>query len=98
MRDSHLAELLEVEEGEALREQLAVDDALAEARADPEHNAAGKLIERCAHALNTVLIVVLEAVPENYPVYALAGLRRPRGAAVPDQLGIEARTRDLVIF
>ena len=52
--DADLAELLEVEQGQALGEELAVDDALAKARNDPEADAAGKLVERRADAAKVV--------------------------------------------
>ena len=78
--DADFAELLEVEQGQALGEQLAVDDALAEARDDPEADAAGELVERGADALQIVRFDVLEAVAQHDPVDALAGL--PWRAAV----------------
>ena len=63
----------EVEQGQALGEQLAVDDALAEAGDDAEADAAGQLVERGADAAQVVRLDMLEAVPQHDPVDALAG-------------------------
>src|SRR5436305_706645 len=49
--EADLAQLLQVEQGQALREQFAVDDALAKARDDPEADALRKLVHRRADAL-----------------------------------------------
>src|SRR5688572_11303931 len=84
------AQLREVEEGQALGEELAVDDALAEAGDDAEADAAGELVERGADAAEVVRIDMLEAVAEDDPVDALAGDLGALGAAVPDQFGVEA--------
>ena len=63
--DPDFAELREIEQRQALGEQLAVDDALAEARDDPEADAAGKLVERRADALQIVRFDVLQAVAQT---------------------------------
>ena len=51
MAEAGVGDLLQVEQGQALGEELAVDDALAEAGDDPEPDATGKLVERCTDAL-----------------------------------------------
>ena len=81
----------EVEQGQALGEQLAVDDALAKAGDDPEADAAGEFVERGADAAEVVAFDMLKAVAQNDPVDALAGVLGALRAAVPDQLGVEAR-------
>src|SRR3954463_16745700 len=96
--DANVAELLEVDQGQALGEQLAIDHALAEARDDPEADAARKLVHRGSDALQIVRLDMLQPVPEHDPVDALAALLGALGPAVPDQLGIKARLGDLVIF
>src|SRR6185369_5170779 len=98
VRDADLAELLQVEQRQALGEQLAIDDALAEAGDHAKADALRKLVHRGADALQIVRFDVLQAVAEHDPVDALADLLGALGAAVPDQLGIEARPRDLVIL
>jgi hypothetical protein len=52
--DANVAELLEVEQGEALGKQLAVDDTLAKTRDDAEADPAGELVERRADTLQIV--------------------------------------------
>ena len=98
MSHADFAQLREVEQGQALGEELAVDDALAEAGDDAEADAAGELVERGADAAEVVRIDMLEAVAENDPVDALAGRLGALGAAVPDQFGIKARAGDLEAF
>ena len=71
--DADLAELLQVEQGQALGEQLAVDDALAKARNDAEADAARKLVERRADAAHVARLDMLQAVAQHDPVDALAG-------------------------
>ena len=63
-----------------------------------EAYAAGKLVEGGADPLEVMAFDMLQAVAQHDPTDALAGLLGARRAAVPDQLGIEARPRDLVIF
>src|SRR5881227_1084764 len=71
VRDSDFAQLLEVEQRQALGEELAVDHALAKAGDDPEPDAAGELVERRSDALQIVRFDMLEAVSQNHPVDAL---------------------------
>ena len=75
--DADFAELLQVEQGQALGEQFAVDHALAEAGDDAEADAPRKLVERRADAPEIVRFDMLEAVPQHDPVDALAGLLGP---------------------
>src|SRR4051812_4806624 len=96
--DADVAELLEVDQGQALGEQFAVDHALAEAGDDPEADPARKLVHRRADAFEVVRFDVLKPVAKHDPVNTLAGLLGALGAAVPNQLGIEARLGDLVVF
>src|SRR5687768_7015005 len=96
MPEADIAELLKVEEGETLGEELAVDDPLAKARDDAETDAAGEFVERRADAAEVVALDVLKAVAEHHPVDTLPSLLGALRAAVPDQLGVEARFRDLV--
>ena len=98
MRDPDLAELLQIEQGEPLGKELAVDHSLAETWNDPETDAARKLIQSRSNATEIVRFDVLQAIPQHDPVDALAGLLGALGAAVPDQLGIEAGPGDLVIL
>src|SRR5689334_482868 len=98
MRHSDLSKLLEIEQGQALRKELSVDNALAEARDYAEADAASELVKGGTDALQIVRFDVLEAVPQHDPVDALAGLLGPRGAAVPDQLGIKARLGYFVVL
>src|SRR5579864_342381 len=98
MPEPRVGDLLEVEEGEALRKELAVDDALAKAWNHPKSDAPGELVESGADALQIMRFDVLEAVSKDHPVDALAGLLRAGGSAVPDELGIEARLGYLVIL
>ena len=72
MGDADLAELVEIEQGEPLGEELAIDDALAEARNDPEADAAGEFVERVADAAHIARLDILHAVPEHDPVDARA--------------------------
>src|SRR5688572_13514275 len=91
----HFAQLREVEQGQALGEQFAVDDALAQARDDAEADAAGELVQSRADAAQVVRIDVLKAVAEHNPVDALARDLGALGTAVPDQFGVEAWAGDL---
>src|SRR4051812_26326756 len=52
--EAHLAQLLQVEQGQALGKQLAIDDALAETRNDSEADAASKFVHCRADALQIV--------------------------------------------
>jgi hypothetical protein len=81
-----------------LGEQLAVDNPLAKARDHPEADPPRELVECRADAAQIVRIDMLEAVAKDHPVDALAGRLRPLGAAVPDQLGVEAGLGHLEIF
>src|SRR3569623_3555462 len=85
--DPDFAKLPEVEKGQALGKQLAVNDALAEARINPETDAARELVESGADALQIVRLNVLQAVAKDDPVDAFPGRFRAGRAAVPDQLG-----------
>jgi len=96
--DADFAQLLQIEQGQALGEQLAIDHALAEAGDHAETHALRKLVHRRADALEVMRIDVLQAVPEHDPVDAPAGRLGPLRAAVPDQLGVKARASDLIIF
>src|SRR4051794_4624197 len=96
--DADLAQLLQVEQGQALGKQLAIDDALAETRNDSEADAASKFVHCRADALQIVRFDMLQAVSQHHPVDALAALLGALGAAVPDQLGVETGLGDLVIF
>src|SRR5947209_17726100 len=96
--ETHFAELLQVEERQSLGKQLAIDHAFAEARNDAKANTAGELVQSCTDTAQVVRFDVLKPVPEHHPIDALAGLLGPRGAAVPDHLGVKARARNLVIF
>src|SRR5207253_5211680 len=60
--EADFAELLQVEQGQALGKQFAVDDPLAEARNDAKADPAGKLVERGADAAEVVAVDMLEAV------------------------------------
>src|SRR6478752_4188388 len=72
--DADFAELVEVEQRQALGEELAVDDALAEPGDDAEADAASEFVERGADATKVVRLDVLQAVPQHHPVDALARL------------------------
>jgi pantoate--beta-alanine ligase len=96
MGDPDLAEMGKVEQGQALREKLAVDDALAEAGDDPEADPARQLVQSLADAAHVARLDMLHAVPEHDPVDAGAVGLGALGAAVPDQLGVEARAADPV--
>src|SRR5437764_3136093 len=98
MTEADLAELLEVEKRQALGKQLAIDDALAQTGDDSEADATSQFVHCRADALQIVRFDVLQAVSQHHPVDALAALLGALGAAVPDQLGIEAWLGDLVIF
>ena len=74
MAEADFAELLQVEQGQALGKQFAVDDALAEAGDDPEADPPRQFVERRADAAEVVRFDVLQAVAEHDPVDALAGL------------------------
>ena len=50
MSQANLAKLSEIKQGDALREEFAIDDALAEAGDDPESHTPGKFVERGANA------------------------------------------------
>src|SRR5947208_4541581 len=65
--NSDFAELLEIEQGQALWKQFAVDDALTEAGDDPEADAPGKLVHRRADSLQIVRFDVLQAVSQHHP-------------------------------
>src|SRR5690349_4592078 len=78
--DADVVDLLHVEQGEALREELTVDHALAQARNYAESHAACELVERSANALEIVRFDMLETVAEHDPVDALARLLGAGGA------------------
>ena len=65
--EANFAELLQVEQGQALGKQLAVDDALAEAGDYAEADAAGELVKCCADTAKIVRFDMLEAVSEHHP-------------------------------
>src|SRR5258708_6249014 len=96
--DSNFAELLQVEHSQSLGEELAVDDALAEAGNDAEADPTRELVERGTDALQIMRFDVLETVPQYDPIDTLAGHLGALGAAVPDQFGVEARLGDFVIL
>src|SRR5688500_16323775 len=60
--DADLTQLGEVQERQALGEKLAVDDALAKPRDDPEADPAGELVKRGADPAQVMRIDMLQAV------------------------------------
>src|SRR3546814_15167098 len=60
--DSHAAQMRLVEQGEASREKLAIDDALAEPRDDAETDASRQLGQRLADAAPLVRVDVMATV------------------------------------
>src|SRR3546814_6179504 len=84
-----------VEQGEASREKLAIDDALAEPRDDAETDASRQLGQRLADAAHIVRVDVLETVAQDDPVDRPPVALRARLARVPDEFGVEARPRRL---
>src|SRR5687767_1928320 len=90
--------MLEVEQGQALGEQFSIDYPLAEPRNDTEADPPGQFVERGADAAKIVAVDVLQAISKYHPVDAASGVLGALGAAVPDQLGVEARPGDLVIL
>src|SRR3546814_6640533 len=84
-----------VEQGEAGREQLAIDDALAQPRNDAKADAARQLVQRLADAAHIVRIDMLEPVAQDDPVDRPPVGLGARLARVPDQFGIKARAHDL---
>src|SRR3546814_8792148 len=68
MPHPHAAEMRLVEQGEAGREQLAIDDAFAEPRDDAKADAPGQLGKRFADAAHIVRIDMLKAVAKDEPV------------------------------
>ena len=75
--------------------ELAVDHPLAEPRNDPEADPARKLAQRLADPAHVARLDMLHPVPQHDPVDAGAVRLRPLRAAVPDQLGVEARPAHL---
>src|SRR5687768_1686330 len=98
MGNAHLAELLQVQQGQAFRKQLAIDDALAKAGDHAESDALRKLVQSSADTAQVVRFDMLQAVAEHDPVDAPPRRLGPLGAAVPDQLGVEAGLGDLEIL
>src|SRR3546814_6899704 len=98
MPHPHAAEMRLVEQGEAGREQLAIDDAFAEPRDDAKADAPGQLGQRFADAAHIVRIDMLKAVAKDDPVDRPPVGLGARLARVPDQLRIEAGARDLKGF
>src|SRR3954447_18785866 len=70
MSNADLAQLLEIEQGEALGEELAIDDPLAEARNDPEADPPRQLVQRIADAAHVPRLDMLHPVPQHDPVDA----------------------------
>src|SRR5690349_5243615 len=64
----HAAEMRLVEQGEASREKLAIDDALAEPGDDAETDATRQLGQRFTDTAHIVRVDVLEAVAQDDPV------------------------------
>jgi len=77
--NADFAKLREVDQRQALREQLAVDHALAEAGNHAEAHPAGEFVERGTDTPQIVRFDVLETVPQHHPVDRLARLLGPRG-------------------
>src|SRR5438270_1362016 len=96
--DCDVAGLLEIEERQSFGEQLAIDNALAEAGDNPEPHAPRKLVHCRADTFQIVRFDMLQAVSEDHPIDTLAGRLRALSTAVPDQLGIETWPSDLVIL
>src|SRR3546814_7048261 len=65
MPHPHAAEMRLVEQGEAGREQLAIDDAFAEPRDDAKADAPGPLGQRFADAAHSVRIDMLKRSEEH---------------------------------
>src|SRR3546814_4769399 len=89
--ESDLAEMAEVEQGQALGEKFAIDDALAEPRDDAEADPPRQFVERGADTAHILRFDILKAVAKHDPVDACPCRLGLLGAAAPDQLRIEAR-------
>src|SRR6218665_3222762 len=98
MADTHPAEMRLVEQGEARREELAINDAFAEPRNDTKTDAARQLGQRLTDAAHIVRVDMLEAIAQDDPVDRPPVGLRARLARVPDEFGIEARAHDLKGF
>ncbi len=94
MGDRHVAEMGQIEQGQALGEELAVDDPLAEARNHPEADPAAELAQSLADPAHVARLDMLHPVAEHDPVDARAMGLGALGPAVPDQFGIEAGAAD----
>src|SRR5205085_4849847 len=70
MGEADLADRLQIEQGQALGEELAIDDALAEAGNDPEADPARELVHRLADPAHVARLDMLHAVAEDDPVDA----------------------------
>src|SRR5688500_11242972 len=68
--EADVADQGEVEQGQALGEELAIDDPLAEPGNDPETDPPRKLVERRADAPHVARLDMLEAVAQQHPVDA----------------------------
>ncbi len=80
----------EVGDGQAEREQLAIDHPVAQARSHPEADAARQGLDPLVHPLAVARLGGGQAVAQHHPVDGLARRRRADLAAVPDGFGIEA--------
>src|SRR3546814_18701835 len=84
-----------VEQGEASREKLAIDDALAEPRDDAETDASRQLGQRLADAAHILRVDVMATVAQDDPVDRPPVALRARLARVQAAFGVKSRTRTL---
>jgi hypothetical protein len=71
--DADLAQMRQVEQGQSLGEEFAIDDAFAKARNDAETDAPRQFVQRQPDAAHVVRCDVLQAVAQDDPVHRLAG-------------------------
>ena len=90
MANAHAAQVRLIEEGEARREQFAIDDALAESGNDAKTDAARQLAQCFSDAPHIMRIDMLEPVAQDDPVDRPPVGLGPCLARVPDQFGIKA--------
>ena len=90
MADAETANRLHIEQGQTLREQLAVDHPLPQAGNRPESNPLGEFSQRPGHPAHIVGVDMLKPVAQNHPIDTAGIFLRADLAEVPDQFRIEA--------
>ena len=94
MAEAEILERCTVEQRQAAREELAIDDAFAEPADDAKADARRQRLERGADAFAVAGFETRQAIAQHDPVYRHAIGLGTGAPGIPDQFGVETRALD----